>query len=593
MVASVGYEVLCVFMYRLRCLVRKVGLVVLILVCLFSVWHEMTPPSRGDLGKLKLAELQRQLEAKGMDSTGKKADMVDRLWAALQDAGEEAPDLDTKATASDTTGEKQCDQPISKPSAEMLMRKLKLIKQRYNMEESRLKVRARAEQDDLTLQMRAEQLDVEIQLAELGQADEIVLESLRVPVGDRQESSPETSALSVQVGRFLLPPAEQHPFSGAVEEFRLFMKSFQARIEKRTSDKGELLYYLEQYTRGKANQLVRSCLHLGEGRYEQALKLPESRYGNSIRLIDSYVDKVDHWSRLQSGDVEGLDKFALFLTEVQNAMSGVTMGEFEHPSTLRLIVLKLPGYLQDRWLRAADKMSEDGKRVTFSDLVSFISAEVRVKRSPLFGPRSSVSGCSYDTGSCQSRHKVSTARVSEPSSQMCVFCGAVHSLDACQALMQRPWWETRRVLMRHQLCFGCLRRGHRAQACRRPLRCNLCSGAHPSVMHREPGSEFVAPCSPGQSRVRQCGPPRAARPPGGVPGGLRPRPAAGPPGSVPGSLRPGPVPGGTAAASSSGPPVAPPSGGVLSASLGIRGAGRTVLPVVAVRLWGPTERRLW
>ncbi|KAF0289473.1 hypothetical protein FJT64_012308 [Amphibalanus amphitrite] len=84
------------------------------------------------------------------------------------------------------------------------------------------------------------------------------------------------------------------------------------------------------------------------------------------RLIDSYVERIEQWSRLQSGDVEGLDRYALFVTDVKNAMSGATMGEFEHPSTLRLIASKLPVYLQDRWLREADRLSESGSFLTES-----------------------------------------------------------------------------------------------------------------------------------------------------------------------------------------------------------------------------------
>ena len=73
------------------------------------------------------------------------------------------------------------------------------------------------------------------------------------------------------------------------------------------------------------------------------------------------------WARISTGDVEALDRFVLFLT-AKNAMSGVTLGEFEHPSTLRLILSKVPPYLQDRWLREADKLTEAGRSIRFTDL---------------------------------------------------------------------------------------------------------------------------------------------------------------------------------------------------------------------------------
>ena len=87
---------------------------------------------------------------------------------------------------------------------------------------------------------------------------------------------------------------------------------------------------------------MRGCLHLAEKGYKEAIKLLEDRYGNKIRLVDSYLERVRAWSKVAEGDVEALDQFVLFLTEVQSAMSSVALGEFNHPANLRLIMSKLP-----------------------------------------------------------------------------------------------------------------------------------------------------------------------------------------------------------------------------------------------------------
>ena len=523
--------------------------------------------TREEIAKLTVAELQSELKAKGLDTSGKKVELIDRLLAVQAVGGAVGEDrVESKVLATaEHTGEgrdSECGISASAPanvqSAQALMAKLKLIQERHAVEAARLKVRTRAEEEDLQLRMRSEQIEVEIQLAELDSVDMAALQPLRVAVGSERSgtTAPEAAVLSAQVRRVLLPPAELRPFSGAVEEFRLFLRAFQSRIASRTDDQGELLYYLEQYTRGKPNQLVRGCLHLGDEGYSEAWKLLESRYGNSLRLMDSYVEKVEQWSRLQSGDVEGLDRFALFLTEVQNAMCGVSTGEFEHHSTLRLIASKLPSYLQDRWLREADRLSEGGKKVSFSDMVHFISAEVRVKRSPIFGPRPAAPGRASETGA---RHKVSTARVVDPVVPSCVFCGADHRIEECRELLRRTWVERRRVLMRNQLCFGCLRRGHRVQACRRPLHCGACGGPHHLCLHRE--LEMVSTSAERQPSVR-------------------------PSGAGSGSLGAGPGTGRTAG--SAGGTSREKAGGVISASLGVRGVSRTALPVIPVRLRGPT-----
>ena len=51
-------------------------------------------------------------------------------------------------------------------------------------------------------------------------------------------------------------------FSGDPLDFASFVRSFDSRIASRTSDEGERLYHLEQFTVGTARDIVRSCMHM-------------------------------------------------------------------------------------------------------------------------------------------------------------------------------------------------------------------------------------------------------------------------------------------------------------------------------------------
>ena len=51
-----------------------------------SSWPEMANP-REDVGKLKLLELQRECEVRGLDASGKKQELADRLRLALESEG--------------------------------------------------------------------------------------------------------------------------------------------------------------------------------------------------------------------------------------------------------------------------------------------------------------------------------------------------------------------------------------------------------------------------------------------------------------------------------------------------------------------------
>ena len=123
----------------------------------------------------------------------------------------------------------------------ILMAKLKLLKEKQKIE-----------QDRIALQSRSEQLLVKMQLGEMGYIDRSKFEPLLVSNPCRAEpSSGAEEALSS-----FLPPAQVKPFSGNIEEFRLFMNSFESRIASRTDDSAELVSYLEQYKTGEAYQLV-------------------------------------------------------------------------------------------------------------------------------------------------------------------------------------------------------------------------------------------------------------------------------------------------------------------------------------------------
>ena len=472
-------SVVCIFIFSLvSCSVRQVM------------------DSKEDLNKLKLVDLQQELESRGLETSGKKAELTDRLWGALQrERGKSTERVESE---------------IKVEESQVLLSKLRIIKEREALAEREVELKARLEKEQLRIKARSEQLDIELKLAEKGldvSADSSGLGQVKpVKVSfdahNADRSCDASEVLAAHVQRDLLPPTELNPFTGDVQSYRLFLRAFDSRVASRTQDRSELLYYLAQFTKGKPHQIVRSCLSLGEEGYTEARRLLEERYGNAHLLIESYVDRLKSWPRLNSGDVEGLDRLALFLGEVQNAMAGVPKGELEHPRTLREVVQKLPASLRDRWMREADKMM-DPKRglsafVGFKDLVSFLQREVRILKNPVFG----VSKVS-DQGHSSSRpaegrgssQRVNVVTVSD-ASPCCTFCQGSHHLDLCDKLRFRPYSERKAFIQEKGLCFGCLHPGHRARLCKSRLTCRVCGFRHASLLHRTGAQDAAKAASP-------------------------------------------------------------------------------------------------
>ncbi|XP_043188700.1 uncharacterized protein LOC122363473 [Amphibalanus amphitrite] len=505
--------------------------------------------TREELGKLKVEDLQRELAGKGLDTTGKKAELIDRLWDFIQRESKSAEDhesaemdiVEPKVSHSSTG----VSHSVAADSAQTLLARLTILKEREALAEQEVASRARMEQEKVRIAARREQLDLEEQLVSIGRPlTDAERRAHVIQVHERpSESDNVTKALSLHIQRSLLPQSVLEPFSGNVQDYRLFVRSFDTRVVNKTTDQCELMAYLDQYTRGRPNRIVRNFLHLGEDGYQQARRALEREYGNPHTLIDSYIGKLRSWPRVHPGDVQGLDGLVLFLVEVQNAMTDVRMGELEHPRTLREVVQKLPNFLRDRWLREADMLmgrEQGGGFVGFRDLVSFLERELRILKNPVFGV-----GASGDLGGSASRssdvrdrragnHRVNALNVSggspgrggrpspgggraTPASkaadsrlgvggaelrpEACMFCGKPHRTDACEQLRWKPLEERKAFLFQKQLCFGCLQPGHLARSCQCRLTCGICGRRHATLLHRSPdpqnlSSPEVSPTAP-------------------------------------------------------------------------------------------------
>ena len=314
-----------------------------------------------------------------------------------------------------------------------------------------------------------------------------------------------------------LPEVIIEKFSGNPLEYDSFVRRFDARIASRTRDDGERMYYLEQYTSGTPKALVRSCMHLpAELAYVEARKKLESRFGDKYLLAQSYIKKLEGWSVIRNGDVKGLDEFTTFLIECCNTMaSSSSIKELDYPSSLKMVVSKLPDYLQVRWSRTADNLvHQKTGTVTLGALVSFLERENRILLNPVFGKEAMTlkSDRSKSTSRSErsknapwtSKKSTSAAAVVQTESgapkstsvqNRCIFCSFPHPFRLCRKFRQLLHKDKIAFLMKRKMCFDCLSMGHMRSECSQKSTCEVCQGSHPTSLHKSPGNSST----PGQS----------------------------------------------------------------------------------------------
>ncbi|XP_030836004.1 uncharacterized protein LOC115921870 [Strongylocentrotus purpuratus] len=290
-----------------------------------------------------------------------------------------------------------------------------------------------------------------------------------------------------------LPQRNIQPFDGNPLNYHAFKRAFQHVIESKTSEDSDKLYYLEQYTRGKANEMVRSCMYGGDSKaaFNKATMLLESKFGDKHHVLDSMIIKAMAWPNIRGEDPEGLLSYSLFVTELGNLAKDLHLQqEIDHAQHLKMVISKLPFRLRDRWRSYVDGILQNrDEPLSFKDVVSFISKQARIINNPIYG---NIVGPAR-AGETQTKTKPFPGKKQGFSSSMkkseeakCLYCDMENHLTAeCKALGKKPHEEKLAFCKSKGLCFACLQSSHLARDCKQRTTCKICQRLHPTLLHRD------------------------------------------------------------------------------------------------------------
>lgn len=158
-----------------------------------------------------------------------------------------------------------------------------------------------------------------------------------------------------QQNRTQLPHRDVPTFTGDPLSYHSFIRAFKQAIEDKTSSQQDRLFYLQQFTRGEPQDLVRSCEHMrpDEG-YREARRLLQQHYGDELRIATAFMNKALQWPQMKTEDRRALNAYALFLIGCQNTMSDVEfMEEMDNPSNMKTVISKLPFKIKEQWRNKA------------------------------------------------------------------------------------------------------------------------------------------------------------------------------------------------------------------------------------------------
>ncbi|XP_076839331.1 uncharacterized protein LOC143484479 [Brachyhypopomus gauderio] len=312
-----------------------------------------------------------------------------------------------------------------------------------------------------------------------------------------------------------LPKKDIPVFKGDALQYKSFIRAFEHAIEQKTDNDQDKLYFLEQYTDGEPQELVRSCVHMTPSKgYHEAKQLLHKHYGDELRIASAYIDKALKWPQVKSDDRTALNAYAMFLIGCCNTMEDIEfLEEMDNPTNLRTVISKLPYKMKERWRAEAFELKERrGRRARFADLVNFVDRQAKIAMDPLFGnisdsrttapgkmdqrenrpARKEVRGSSFATNvAAESKMSqkihikpANTSTTVNAFDKPCLYCQQSHTLASCSMIKGRPHKERLDFLKSKGLCFGCLVPGHLSTFCKRKLECKECALKHPDILHK-------------------------------------------------------------------------------------------------------------
>ena len=183
-----------------------------------------------------------------------------------------------------------------------------------------------------------------------------------------------------------LPVKEPPTFGGDAFDYPAFTTAFDSIICDHVSNDKDRLFFLNKYTEGKADDVVKGFLAINsDNAYKEARKLLDERFGNPVLVAEAYKSKLRNWSSIKDGDSLALRTFSDFLIRCKEAVKTVgSLNELGSSQTLTKISAKLPSYSGTKWCRQAYENRTKAGSVTFEDFVKFVKEESDLANDPVF-----------------------------------------------------------------------------------------------------------------------------------------------------------------------------------------------------------------
>ncbi|XP_062542508.1 uncharacterized protein LOC134210476 [Armigeres subalbatus] len=258
---------------------------------------------------------------------------------------------------------------------------------------------------------------------------------------------------------------------------------FKDLVDKGPDQPAVKLYHLDKALVGSAAGLI-DARTINEGNYAHAWQILEERFENNRHAIDSHIHGLLNLKRMTKKShlelrslVDECSKHVEGLKFLEREFEGV--GE---DFVIHLLAAALHNDIRHMW----ESTIKHGELPDYDEMLTFLKEQTFIlERVEASNPKSSSMSVKSVPAANKPAQKVHATVSSIETEMKCDFCGNSHANYHCAAFKALSIPQRLVKVRERNVCFNCLRKGHRSAECSSDRCCQRCKRRHHSLLHAE------------------------------------------------------------------------------------------------------------
>ncbi|XP_062713174.1 uncharacterized protein LOC134290145 [Aedes albopictus] len=281
-----------------------------------------------------------------------------------------------------------------------------------------------------------------------------------------------------------LPNVPLPSFDGAYEKWYRFKQLFVDLMQKHhhLSDATKL-YYLQQCLKGKAESVLSDQV-VNENNFQLAWKALEERFENKRTIVDVHIGGLLNLRKMTKESSIELRQLVDDCSRHVEALKfhALPMQGMSEQLVVSLLTSKLDNATAALWENSVEprELPEYEETIQFLQNRCFVLERCESKTKCKILETTKMKPVVPTAKPMQRVHAVQAAE------DVCSICDSTHNVNKCEVLKQMTVSDRMEMTKKRNLCFNCLKRGHRVGQCRsRACTVSGCGKRHHTLLHFE------------------------------------------------------------------------------------------------------------